>query len=536
MFRNVLPPLPEWDQDFIPFKTCEVPMARGPAMSSFDTYMHRHKLVSKTKAPWVTHTSLDGGAWVFGADELADFYLTLAKDIVHNNAHYISETGVYTGETAANKKIVTCKLYLDLDIKFTVANEVAIDREAFVPIVYALQKFVHEAFTGNSDCVVCWPNNIRKSGDDAYKFGFHVAYPLIGVNEPNRRKLHQWLIGKMTREIGNVLGPITLITPWSDIIDLERLKVPQQRMPYCFKAKRCPCAVKLRNGRYQCGTHVRALVHENSYYEYAFTLANGAGCSVVADERASERTRPIADLPSLFEAMSLLVVPEAREPMFDEEVILPVVSDKDERENKWMAPGYADQCDMFRCVALFQDGELNEASWVFKEREPNRPAMYMVYTTSRLCFNRRGNHTNSVQRFSASDTAQEIVMHCMSRKDTQYEYGLRCSQFEQRAPIPPAAWRRMFPDAKIYRGRMNGWINVPNQCKPFRKQYEQPNIPSLAALRPDTWEGDFNELFYWLEWHSFKKRFRGHEQAAYAYWSARYPDKFAKTLVPVENN
>lgn len=438
-----------------------------------------------------TLESLVGGKWRIDTDNAAEFYTLLAQTLCSD-----VPIPLYLSERFRTDDDSPCKLYLDIDIKFT-SNETP-EMGAFDTVVNQIFECVRTVFPAHdASCVVCAPNAIRSIGDDGLqKYGFHLTFPFIGADVTTRMSVYQYLSDTLRDDFGDTInGTIKLTEPWDTIVDKNILSQPAQRLPYCFK-----CDPKTKQ-------------HSRSFHKFVRIIT-------------PNNTMTIESLDHLYQAVSFYLdqPPLAKVQLPDDFVLRDkvVAARGDDMTNVWGEVGYHEACQAFRSFVLYEFGdEVDESTFKMLAKtnlvsalSGKKPKItFKVNLKSRWCPNKLDEHRSSATYVQVREGCTDLEWKCYSKKTTTYEYELTCPEFVSRVQIPPRVYRTMFSKAFAF-GRMNGIMG------PVVRQKLPPGVLSVSEYEMLT---DDNVKYWWRTFYRFANKFDGTMSEAFVRFKALFP-------------
>lgn len=486
-----------------------------------------------------THTVLDGGSYNIPDNILPMFYDKLAESILQNDCLYFNEMAPKADEN----DVRLCKLYLDLDIKFSVSGDgiqpLNIEACHFKPLIHQLQNCVNEAFPGIADrerrCIVLTSNSIRqvKNTDNIYKYGIHITWDKICINRQIalsiRRHMIKVLCEKFPDSSFAIEGHdgcrihienacVERGGPWVEVIDHNIILNPSMRMPYCFKCNDCDCKEREKREKFTfCPNHPRARLHVHTYYKL-YMIFNG---------NLTEDTRSTSDFLSgdrrefkrLFEWLSLREVSKKEtECALSVDHLKGEVDDDDgngnsngKKTNSWNVLRYASRAAAFRQLIsyFFPKATIKEQTYFYYtgNRGNWRTAYFRVYTSDHECFNRGRVQTDigklEGRRHGSAVTYYHvdqwgIHIRCTSQKERLGPIGIRCKDWQHTLKIPYDFYKELFGDNAIPPfGRCDGLIK-PVKKPPLR----WPNLVGKVVQLNRLGALPFDEQEWWYFYHS----------------------------------
>jgi len=190
-----------------------------------------------------THRLFDGGNLNIKKEDMDEFYIDYARDMVSGQKNYITEL-----------RTPIFKYFMDLDIY----DQSFYSGKSLFKIITRIQtalSFFFERHDFNSDVYVCTtpPKNVKKEEEEYVKTGVHLIWPFIHVTQEIALFLRQFVIQYLEDKLGE--RPIN--NSWDDVIDESVYNQNGLRMIGSYKATICKICknkepTKIDSGRFGC--------------------------------------------------------------------------------------------------------------------------------------------------------------------------------------------------------------------------------------------------------------------------------------------
>lgn len=190
-----------------------------------------------------THRLFDGGNLHIKKEDMDEFFIENARDMVSGQKNYITEL-----------RTPIFKYFMDLDIY----DEFFYSGKSLFKIITKIQtalSFFFERHDFDSDVYVCTtpPKNVKKDEEEYIKTGVHLIWPFIHVTQEIALFLRQFVIQYLEEKIG--ARPV--YNSWDDVIDESVYNQNGLRMIGSYKATICKICKnkepnKLDSGRFGC--------------------------------------------------------------------------------------------------------------------------------------------------------------------------------------------------------------------------------------------------------------------------------------------
>lgn len=172
-----------------------------------------------------THRLFDGGNLHINKEDMEEFYIEYARDMISGQKNYITEL-----------RTPIFKYFIDLDI---FDDEFYSGKKLFKIItkIQTALSYFFKRHNFNSDVYVCTtpPKNVKKDENEYVKTGVHLIWPYIHVTQEIALFLRQFIIQYLEKKLGERQNHNT----WDDVIDESVYNQNGLRMIGSYKATLC---------------------------------------------------------------------------------------------------------------------------------------------------------------------------------------------------------------------------------------------------------------------------------------------------------